>query len=274
VEQSWSYLTSVNVTGIPTEPWLRGYSRLKLGFADALEYYAAVLADRLTAEILIGPSPVSWWVTGPPVAAIPAAANHLARLVACRAAGTIPSPGVVRGRELRKRRSRGHFPGSHYAVLDEGERMRFQEEASREWVRDDGFAGCGVVVVNDADVTGAQERMLGRFLTELGVVRVHWQYVVKVQLSPGSDPSRVEPLLNDSTMSSAEAFRAAAVEGMVQLRPTTKFLWRLFESDPVTFDVVRHAMPAPLRAELVRLLDAEGFVLQEAAQERRQLLLL
>lgn len=270
MEESWSYLTSANAVSIPTDPWLRPYSRLKLGFVDALEHYAVALADELIGTVLKDQPPRAWLVTGPPVAAVPSAANHLARLVAHRTAAGVPTVGAIRSRNLRKRTSRGSFPGGHYAELSDAQRARYQEDASTRWVRDKSFAGSAVAVINDADVTGAQERALSRFLCDLGAVRVHWQYIVKVQLPPGTDSAHIEPLLNDATIPSADVLRDV-LEG-ARLWPTTKLLWRLFESDLDTFRAVIDAFPATFRASLVELIDAEEFSLDKAAQERRELL--
>lgn len=201
---------------------------------------------------------------------MPAAANLLAERVAERVARHLTPHDRLRLHELRKTSDVDRFPTGHYGGLDVDGRRRALIASYGRWHTDERFSGAAVVVVNDVCVTGAQERMLRRFLTELGARRLHWQYVLEVDALAFHRASRVETALNESTIGSIDDF-VRAVRG-AEMRVTSKLLWRLFSWDDDGFARAVAALGAARRREILDLLHEEGLV--DAGVERSKLIML
>lgn len=230
---------------------LEPYSRLKLGFHDAVEFYSYALATPVRKRVLRDAG--AWIVTGPARATVPAAANLLASRVTALVAPAAP----VREAPLRRAPDVGRFPRAHYGGLDLQARREAMRRSSTVWHPHPSYAGASVVYINDVNVTGTQESLVRTFLVESGVRRVHWQYILEIEGGRGA-PQTVETMLNESTIRSPAELAGAARDA--ELTVTSKLLWRLFSWDDDAFDQVVGVFSRQTRGEILGLLRDEGLL--------------
>jgi hypothetical protein len=251
--------STLSRNGIPGD-----YSRFKLGSRKEIAGYAHRICDRLLSLL----SPVifsdTWIITGPPMTAIPSAANLLAedlvaRLVENGCTG-------VSLRNLRKTPDVGRFPNHHYAELDIQSRERALRDAmANSWCVDEGLSGASMIVVDDVLVTGTNELVLRDFLGSARVERVHWQYILNYDLDSGSRAEVEEPRLNGLSMNDGGMARMLRED---EFSPTTRLIWSLFAMAPERyFRMVTEISPSTA-ASILKLIEQEGIDLGSDARQR------
>lgn len=262
--ETWDFASIVFSSSLSRDTVPGNYSAFKLGRAEDIATYARMTNDRMVARMPEQPYR-EWLVTGPPLTAIPCAANLLAEsIVALR---NLDGGENFKYRPVRKSSDAKHFPTGHYAHLDRAERLNVLEAARRDdWAKDTAHLNASIIVIDDVRVTGAHEHVMRSFLEMSGVERVHWQYLLDLRLTPGSTAEVAEPRLNSVSIDDRGIAELVRED---QFQPTTRFVWGLFATDFRQFADVVELMRARMATLILRLIQQEGITIED---ERRHLL--
>lgn len=235
---------------------LTDYGRFKHGGEQAIDAYAAALAEHIASGPADGPlladAPAT--VTSPPFAAIPSASHYLAEALC----GLLVRGGRWRHHAFVPLRKRATGEVTDYARLDRSARERSQERlASLVTGLPDGFDRPHVIVVNDVRVTGQQERLLERYLrSHTGATTLSWIYLAELSEELAAADPATEHRLNTIGTATDEELIAFLAAGA--WRPTARLVRRMLTTDPrVMREGLGHLAHDRVR-EVARLAEAEG----------------
>lgn len=254
--ESWASLHTVstvpeNISGTPLE----FYARFKLGLDNAVNHYADRLIDPIRAVIEARPSSRKWFLTSPPVALVPAAANLLCHNVLMKLLLCVGDYDLE-VRWLRKAPLGYLFLEEHYGSRNVAGRHRYLAQTSSSWIHDNQLRGASIIFVNDVHVTGAQEACQRNYFMEHGIEFVHWQYLFEVNAGDAQLETTIEQQLNCAGLASDIDF--ICLVGQPRVTVTTKFLWRLFSLSDRDFHDAAVRLPIGRRRHILQLLDGEG----------------
>jgi hypothetical protein len=248
------------ITALPLDlgdPFYARYTFLKLGVADAVDFYATRLATMVEGWMASQPQPADWVLTAPAYHAIPSAANLLCedvhallgnRFAMVEIRHSRVDPGALGARELKR--------WEDYSRLGWQERVASRARSDSLALDDHSFAGRSVLFVNDINVTGAQRRGMADYFARVRAARVVWVSVIDVDEEIGKQEPQLEFALNTSrSLSVEELGRLLAGPGV---RFTSKGMGRLFAYEPPDLDRILAIVGAERRATILRLARDEG----------------
>jgi hypothetical protein len=226
-----------------------------LGLHSSIRAYADLAASWVESWISEPrTAPVPKFVTSPPRASLPSAANLLVDQIANSLhIGTTPSAQLL----LLPKAGQSAMTPRHYASLTPAERLAYQRNERHTWVPVQNVMGASVLVVNDVYVTGAQQDAMARYLNELGVRRVAWLYLFRIRAA-GDRAASLEARLNAVGVENLEAFLALVAEP--ELTPTTRFVWRLLELESRSFELAARTLPAQRARQIARQFESGTLV--------------
>lgn len=206
------------------------YPFFKLGVAASVQYYAERLAP-LLEEIMVAKSHYSRWVlTGPRFYRIPTAANLL-----CWAIFEVLKPKNSPARtvsvvNLYKPKltleTAGDFSQyNDYSKYAWEDRLKLMREHQIP-VNGEDFEGCGVVFIDDINVTGTKQENMRDAFAGVYPNDLNWLYIVDCEQSIGRKEPQLESQINNFKIKSALDFGAILARNEIQY--TTKCLSKVF----------------------------------------------
>jgi hypothetical protein len=246
----------------PHFPLFAHYPAMKLGVRESVRFYAELLAP-VAAEIMSSqPETMQWTVTAPPLHALPSGANLMAWEV-CRILNeNSVRPDSVRAVDLRyaQLQARDLSGGAEYsswgieARIANRQRLLEGESAPRPDPAD--FRDRAVLVINDINVTGTQQRFLQRILETVGPASIHWLYVTEVDAALSRSNPELEYSLNHLHLGTFEDFVDVVARADVDY--TTRCISRLFTYSEANLEQLLGSLDETRRRRLQQLVSEEG----------------
>lgn len=244
-------------------PVFHHYPAMKLGVRESIAFFVELLVPQAQQIMARAPVDRAWVVTVPPLFAIPAAANLLARgicealsrgdrraapLVELRYAA--PSPATL-GQEA---------PAADYSRASLADRVKTRQQLyegrARVAVDAEQFRDRAVLFVNDINVTGTQQHFMRRALAPARPASIHWLHVLQVDPELGRAHPEIEYELNHLRF--APFAELAALVASPGIDPTARCVDRLFQHDVAALEPVFQAMGADSASRLLALAAEEG----------------
>jgi PRTase ComF-like len=237
---------------------LASYPALKLGERESTTHYARRLAPVAQALIAANPQSTAWTLTAPPYHAIPAAANLLCREVFDLLKGSFGPPVQLSLIEIKENveRLENHRAHADYSRLSSTERIESRERSASAIVHHQSLLGRTVIFINDANVTGAQQRVMRRYFEAVGVPAIHWLYIIDVEDALGPEAPQVEYELNNSRFRSFDEFATLASTGDLDF--TSKCIAKILSYDIVELTRLFGMLPERRRSRILELTIREG----------------
>ena len=248
-------------------PLFRHYPAMKLGDPNAVSFFADRLVQQViniihTKSIDNDLSP-PWVITAPTYCQLPSGANLLARNVYARIQDTMPMVEFFEARQAYQKISiqsqkdlDDYFNYSRNNLKQRtAERKREQDTINPDQLRD-GFSGKYVLVINDINVTGTQQRFMHRSMLENGALACYWLYIFNVDTQLAMQNPAIEYAINNSRLRSKKEF--------IDLlnSPTTHFTARciskLFNEEHDTFASIVAQLTIPQHQKIYHCAKIEG----------------
>ena len=266
------------ITALPLDPHFplfQQYPAMKLGVRESVRFYARLLAP-LAEKIMAGePDTTEWVMTAPPLYAIPAGANLVAREV-YRILGEL-TPRHVRLQYVDLRYAlpdpraahdplrAGDYSNSGVAARIENRRQLHEGKwAPRPDPAD--FRDRAVLVINDINVTGTQQDFIERTLGTVHPASIHWLYVLQVDPPLGRTSPEVEYALNHLNLETFEEF--AAIVAGADIDYTSRCVARLFGDSRDRLVPLLRSLDETRRRRLHQLVTEEGSYTAEASEAK------
>jgi hypothetical protein len=256
------------ITSLPLDPQFplfHHYPAMKLGVRESVAFFVQLLVPRAREILACAPDDREWVVTVPPLFAIPAAANLLAREIWRELAASSPgrpAPRLVELRYAAPNPVTAHLeaPASDYSRASVADRMtsRHQLYEGRAGVAVDRevFQSRAVLFVNDINVTGTQQHFMRRALTPAKPASIHWLHALQVDPALGRSHPEIEYALNHLRFASFEEF--AEVAASPGIDHTARCVDRLLQHELAALEPVFRAMDAERSKQLLELAAEEG----------------
>jgi hypothetical protein len=256
------------ITSLPLDPWFplfRHYPAMKLGIRDSIDFFVRRLIPRAREIFAREPDDVAWVVTAPPLFALPAAANLLARgihrdLIAH--GGDRPPPQLAELRYSAPNPATLHLevPADEYSRASVADRMKARhqlyEGRSAVAVDLEKFRGRAVLFVNDINVTGTQQHFMRRAIMPAGPAGIHWLHVLQVDPVLGRAHPELEYALNHLHLARFDELAEAVADSGIE--HTARCVDRLLRHDPAELAPVLRKMGAERAKRFLELAAEEG----------------
>jgi len=249
----------------PGFPLFQHYPAMKLGVRDSIDFFVRLLMPRVQEIFAREPDDTEWVVAVPPLFALPAAANLLAREI-CRDltaySSVRPPPRLAELRYAAPHPVTLHLetPASDYSRASAADRLksRHQLYEGRGGVAIDRemFRGRPVLFVNDINVTGTQQHFMRRAIARAEPASIHWLHVIQVDPVLGRSNPEIEYALNHLYLGSFDEF-AELVAGL-GIEHTARCVDRLFGYDVAKLLPVFRKMGTERAKQLLALAAEEG----------------
>ncbi len=227
------------------QPLYRNYPGMKLGQRDQIEFFSQRLAV-LAAQAIHSQNPPcpDWVITSPAYHQLPSAANLLARqvtqllqrqglpvtLVEMRLSGQqMP----IHSQEEFKR-IRDYSKNSLQQRIEQRQREQLPLNADELAAQ---FKNRPVLIVNDINVTGTQQKFLQQTLAQFQACACHWLYIFNVEKNLAAQHPEVESRINNSQFNDLESYARILSDRKTQ--HTAICISRLFGLE---LDVFRHLL--------------------------------
>jgi hypothetical protein len=257
------------ITSLPLDPQFplfQHYPAMKLGDRDSVAFFVRLLVARAREILAREPDDREWVVTVPPLFAIPAAANLLAREI-CRELGAASpgrsAPRLVELRYAAPNPVTAHLeaPASDYSRATVADRIksRHQLYEGRAGVAVDPevFRGRAVLFINDINVTGTQQHFMRRALTPARPASIHWLHVLQVDPALGRSHPEIEYELNHLRFASLEEF--AKIVASPEIEHTARCVDRMLQHEHAAMEPVFRTLGAERATRLLELAAEEGW---------------
>jgi hypothetical protein len=242
------------ITSLPLDPQFplfQHYPAMKLGVRESVAFFVQLLVPRAREILACEPDDREWVVTAPPLFAIPAAANLVAREI-CRelggARGSHRAPRLVELRYAAPNPVTCHLEAraSDYSRASVADRVKSRhqlyEGRAGVVVDPEVFRDRAVLFINDINVTGTQQHFMRRALTPALPASLHWLHVLQVDPVLGRSNPEVEYALNHLRFASFEEFAELVVSPGIE--HTARCVDRLFQHDLAVLEPVFRTMGA------------------------------
>lgn len=256
------------ITSLPLDPHFPLYERypaMKLGVRESVRHYANLLVPLAETIIASQPESIDWVITAPPLFAIPAGANLMAwevyRLLSEKAFRRNSFRTVDLRYSLSDPQSQDYTKrGGEYSNSGIDERIANRRRLLEgKWApRPDpaDFRGRAVLLINDINVTGTQQRFLQRLLETVRPASVHWLYVIQVDPALGLSNPQLEYALNYLNLETFDDF--AEVVARADIDYTSRCLSRLFHYPEEMVEPLIRSLDETRRKKLRQLVSEEG----------------
>jgi hypothetical protein len=251
---------------------LAPYPAFKLGERESMLHYARRLAPVVEALIAAHPQATAWALTAPPYHAIPAAANLLCREIFDLLKGSLGPPVRLALIEIEEdaQQLENHRAHADYSRLSSTERIESRERSASAIVPHQSLSGQTVIFINDINVTGAQQRIMRRYFEAVGVVLIHWVYIINVADGLGTEIPQIEYDLNTSEYKAFDEF--AAIISTRQIDFTSKCIARILSYDVAELTRLFGMLSVRRRSRILELTIQEGRYGGDAFTEKVDLL--
>lgn len=254
-------------------PLYAHYPAMKLGVLESVRHYAHLLVPLVETIMNSRPESAGWVLTAPPLHAMPAGANLLAREVH-RMLGEGTARFVDLHYALPNPKSHDFRKGPEYSgsgLADRvADRRRLLTGAWAPKPDPADFRGRDVIVINDINVTGTHERFMRRNLATVAPASINWIYIVQVDSELGHAHPELEQSLNYLTLESYEDF--AAVMTGADIEFTSRCISRLLRHPVETLAPLVRSMDEARRRRLAQLIEDEGAYPEDEYKEKLALL--
>lgn len=217
------------------EPLFRHYPGMKFGRPQHLGFFSRHLA--LLAQKLVRQAPEQDWVlTAPPYFQLPAAANLLAgqvhQILLQQGLGTTLHPLRLQAGRQGMRNAEEFANAYNYSKNSLAQRVAERERVQR--MLDTGglaaaYGGKPVIVINDINVTGTQQKFIQQTMDQMQVACVHWLYIFQVDAELAARHPEIEHQINTSQLADLESY--AAVLDDTTTQHTARCISRLFNEE-------------------------------------------
>jgi len=243
---------------------------MKLGVRESVRFYVDLLAPLAGNIMASEPETIEWVVTAPPLYVIPAGANLLAweisRRLSLRAVDLLYSSPNPRRQDFT---SSGEYSRSGIAERIENRRRLF-EGVWAPCPDPADFRDRAVLVINDINVTGTQQRFMQRALETLHPATIRWLYLFQVDPALGSAHPEIESSLNHLNLESFEEL--AEIVARADLDYTWRCIARLLNHPEAVLKPFLRSLHPTRRETLDRLILREGAYPEEGDQAKLALL--
>ncbi len=233
-------LHQISALPLPFEqPLFRHYPGMKLGQPQNLDFFSQQLGA--VAQQLVRQAPQQEWVlTAPPYFRLPAAANLLAERVgqilqqqglAARLQPLRLLPGK-QGMRNAEEFSNAYNYSKNTLAQRVAERERVQRMLDTSGLASS-MTGRAVIVINDINVTGTQQKFIQQTLDQLQVACVHWLYIFQVEPVLAACHPETEHQINTSQLADRESYAAVLNDPATQI--TARCISRLFNEETAAF---------------------------------------
>ncbi|MGH9420451.1 MAG: hypothetical protein ACRD3J_10780 [Thermoanaerobaculia bacterium] len=208
------------------------------------------------------PETTDWIITAPPLRAVPSGAN----LIAWEVYRILGNPS---GKNLRVIDLRYTMPNPLSLIFSEASDLsRSGVEARisnrRSLLEGKGapkpdpadFRGRGVIVINDINVTGTQQRFLQKVIEPVEPASIHWLYIIQVDAALGLANPEIEYSLNNLSLQSFEEL--ARIVSSADVDYTSRCITRHFRYPEDMLKPLIESLDGARRTRLRQLVDDEG----------------
>ena len=205
------------------------YSKMKLGSQESARYFAKLLAPMVSDVIRSSPEQNDWVLTSPPLINICSGANWMCHHVyhLLKNSSSIPARIHLSMVEIQVSGEALSNPlTTPYSQLSVEERIASRQRDKQPLMHEEDFHGRAVVIINDINVSGTQQRFLETHFSKVSPAMIHWRYVINVDPLLGQAEPRLEYQLNSSSLGSLQEFTDLLIHEKMEY--TGQCLWRLF----------------------------------------------
>lgn len=263
------------------KPLYRNYPAMKLGQPQQIDFFSRRLCVKAAELLQNGGNEkvpaANWTLTAPPYYQLPAAANLLAR----KTHGLLQQQGFSialaeprLGQQQITVNSQEEF-NSYYDYSKNTLEQRIAERQRVQQVLDtDGllprFKGQSVIIINDINVTGTQQRFMQQSLDKLQVRECFWLYIFNVEQSLAKSHPEIEHQINHSQISDLDSYAEILADGHTQ--HTARCISRLFNESLDDFRYLVASLNNDMRTRIYQLAQQEGRYSGALFNEKMQLL--
>ena len=258
------------------EALFRHYPGMKFGRPQHLSFFSRQLA--LVAQKLVRQAPRHDWVlTAPPYFQLPAAANLLAgqvqQILLQQGLGTALYPLRLQAGKQGMRNAQEFANAYNYSKNSLAQRVA-ERERVQQMLDTDGLAsalqGKQVIVINDINVTGTQQKFIQQTMDQMQVAGVHWLYIFQVEPALAASHPEIEHQINTSQLADLDSYAAVLDDSTTQ--HTARCISRLFNEDMAAFRQVLARLSPRAMEQIYRLARLEERYDSEIFAEKMALL--
>ena len=226
------------------KPLYRNYPAMKLGQLQQIDFFSQQLfvmaADILRNNVNVNVNESTaknnnWVITAPAYYQLPAAANLLARKVHKLLQQQDFAVSLVEPRLSQQQiviGSQEEFKSYHDYSKNNlqqriAERQRVQIPNADRLISY--FKNQSVMIINDINVTGTQQRFMQQMFDELQVKSCHWLYILNVDAKLAEDHPEIEYHINSSQISDLDSY--GKILGDEKTQHTARCIARLFNEE-------------------------------------------
>ncbi|WDE00961.1 phosphoribosyltransferase family protein [Thalassomonas actiniarum] len=263
------------------DPLYYHYPAMKLGQLAQVNFFSEQLSNKaidiLTRDREENGDKNTWLITAPAYYQLPAAANLLARKIhlLLKGLGFNTSLAELRlGSQQIEVRDQQEFSNYHnYSKNTVTQRIKERQRVQGLLACDDlapQFSGSSVLVVNDINVTGTQQKFIQQTLNEFGVKESHWLYIFTLDKQLAKNNPEIEYQLNNLRISDLDSYIEVLKDSQTQ--HTARCIGRLFDQDIDNFRYLAGAVGSQTRAKLYQLAQSEARFSGNFFAEKMQIL--
>ncbi|NOX43684.1 MAG: hypothetical protein GXP19_08145 [Gammaproteobacteria bacterium] len=270
-------LAQINYLPLKLEDALfQHYPAMKLGQQDAVAFYSEPLAA-IATTIYQQSEHHDWVITAPPCHHLPAAANLLARKVHQLLALQDITTALVEPR-LNQQQASFNNEAEFKRYYDYSKNSVAQRIAERQRVQDaleadelaQHFEDKSLIIINDINVTGTQQRFMQLAFEQCNVKACHWLYIFNVETSLANLHPELEHQINYSQIKSLNSFSQVLADS--QTDHTARCISRLFNEELDNFHYLASRLTVEKRQQLHWLAVQEGRYSGKIFEQKMQLL--
>lgn len=249
------------------KPLYRNYPAMKLGQQQQIDFFSQQLCV-MAADILQNSDDESayknnnWVITAPAYYQLPAAANLLARQVHKLLQQQNFSVSLIEPRLSQQQiviASQEEFKSYH----DYSKNNLQQRIAERQRVQIPNadrlksyFKNQSVMIINDINVTGTQQRFMQQMFDQLQVKACYWLYILNVDEKLAQDHPEIEYHINSSQINDLDSY--GKILGDEKTQHTARCIARLFNEEFNDFYYLVTSLNQKMREIIYFLAEKEG----------------
>lgn len=261
--ENMTVLAEIKGADLPLDqPLYNHYPAMKLGHQPEVEFYAKQLYGNCKT-LLMNNKNKQWAITAPAYYQLPAAANLLARNVHHKLTHdgykiALVEPRIS-GQQATINNQQEFNSYYHYSKNDQVARIRERERVQKMLDHDHltpQLRNRSVIVINDINVTGTQQKFIQSSLTQCQAQDCHWFYIFTIDKSFAANNPEIEYQLNHCQIKDIASFGQILSDRKTE--HTARSISRLFDLEMADFQQLIASLDQNVTRRLYNLACQEG----------------